>query len=170
MYPSIVDVPDTRTLTTLTLPTNTDTLVGRTTIDTLTNKTLFSTTTWNLRIPVNYSVGTNNTFSESADKCVAVGNDNSIPANAKNCIIIGNNITLTEVYQLHNAIYIGSDSKILISINGEFVDIAEKLADLEEKVNMLLYAPGGPMYQIAKQSFDEKKNLFPDVTRANIVQ
>jgi hypothetical protein len=36
----------------------------------------------------------------------------------------------------------------------EFIDLKAKIEELEEKLNMLLYAPGGPLYQDAEKSFN----------------
>lgn len=100
--------------------------------------------------------GCHNTISKATSSCHIIGDNNSIPTGANKCIIIGENIQLKECNQLHEAIYVGGDSKVFVKINGEFVDIVERLSSLEEKVNMLLYMPGGPMYQVAKQSFESR--------------
>lgn len=95
-----------------------------------------------------------------------------IPGSATRCVILGNNVHLTTNDDLIDAIYIDTqpinttscpdketatkhNTKIYVTIDGKFVNIIDKLVQLEQKVDMLLYAPGGPMYELAKQSFEE---------------
>jgi len=104
-------------------------------------------------------IGRGNTILDS-NKCLIVGNNNTIPNGANGCVVIGNNITLTEDCELNDILYIGNKSKVFFQIRGEFVDIAEKLADLEDKINMLLYSPGGPMFEAAKHSFESHGKII----------
>lgn len=77
-------------------------------------------------------VGCLNTISNDTTSCHIIGNHNSIPTGASKCIIIGDNIQLTEDCQLNEAIYLVVLRRSL-SMNGEFVDIVERLAVVEEK-------------------------------------
>jgi len=92
-------------------------------------------------------------------KCIAIGPNIELPDGSNNLVVIGN-IKLTTENILENAIYVGGgdEMKVFFQNGNKFVDIMEKLNDLEEKVTQLMYAPpgeGGPLYNDAKRSFDK---------------
>lgn len=85
---------------------------------------------------------------------------NQVPETAHKLIAIGDGIELTEEDEINNAVYIGGNSKVFMKIGDKFVNIVDKLTEMEDKLtemkgylDMLLYAPGGPMYEVAKESF-----------------
>jgi len=66
--------------------------------------------------------------------------------------------TLNELFTFNMENHEAMENICLVTNNREgeteFIDIIPKIQELEDKLNMLLYAPGGPMYLLAKDRFE----------------
>lgn len=109
----------------------------------------------------------NNNISGTIEDAKINSSCSVVPDEAHNLIIIGNDIKLTKEDDIENAIYIGTGhnhKKIYIKNDDcTYVDIMKKIEDLEETLNMLMYAPpgigiGGPCHEKARESFETTCN------------